>query len=94
MFPGPLLSLCIQRPAIPSLSSSRLAFTILEIGSYLSAKNSLEGPDAYDPRLDHCFELGRTIGIRPITNRLRAFEHIMKQIFAETRNAPLQSKSN
>jgi carboxylesterase type B len=49
---------------------------------------------AYDPRLDQCFELGRTIGIRPVTIRPQALEHIMKEIFAEAGNRPLQSKSN
>jgi para-nitrobenzyl esterase len=49
---------------------------------------------AYDARLDQCFELGRTIGIRPVATRLQVLEHIMGQIFAETANTQLQSKSN
>jgi para-nitrobenzyl esterase len=35
---------------------------------------------AYDARTDQSFELGRTIGARPIAPQLRALENIMKQI--------------
>jgi para-nitrobenzyl esterase len=48
----------------------------------------------YDARPDQCLELGRTIVIRPVARRLQVLEHIMEQIFAETANARLQSKSN
>jgi para-nitrobenzyl esterase len=45
---------------------------------------------AYDPHVDQCLELGRTIVARPILHQsqLQALEHINKQIFAETANTP------
>jgi para-nitrobenzyl esterase len=42
---------------------------------------------AYHARKDECFELGRTIGGRPVAVQLQALERIMKQIFAETTEA-------
>jgi para-nitrobenzyl esterase len=42
---------------------------------------------AYDARKDEYFELGRTIGGRPVAVQLQALERIMKQIFAETPEA-------
>jgi para-nitrobenzyl esterase len=43
---------------------------------------------AYDPHVDQCLELGRTIVVRPIPHQsqLQALEHINKQIFVETMN--------
>ena len=38
---------------------------------------------AYDTRLDQCFELGRTIGVRLVTPRLKVLEQIMEQVFSE-----------
>lgn len=49
---------------------------------------------AYDARKNECFELGRTIGERPIAARLDAFERIMKQVFAEKPNIQPESKAN
>jgi para-nitrobenzyl esterase len=42
---------------------------------------------AYDARQDQCFELGRTIRVRSVSEKLYALDRIMKQIFAETANA-------
>jgi para-nitrobenzyl esterase len=42
---------------------------------------------AYHARKDECFELGRTIGGRPVAVQLQTLERIMKQIFAETTEA-------
>jgi len=36
---------------------------------------------AYDARQDQCFELGRTIRVRSVSERLYALDRIMKQIF-------------
>jgi para-nitrobenzyl esterase len=57
--------------------------------------NSTGIPDwpAYDARQDQCFELGRTIRVRSVNERLYALDRIMKQIFAETANAQPWSKS-
>jgi Carboxylesterase family/Sigma-54 interaction domain len=49
---------------------------------------------AYDVRSDQCFELGYPTGVRPVGMRLQALEQIMEQVFAETANVQLQSKSN
>jgi carboxylesterase type B len=49
---------------------------------------------AYDARLDQRFELGRTIGVRPVAPRLRALGHIMERIVAETTNLQAEFKSN
>jgi para-nitrobenzyl esterase len=40
----------------------------------------------YDPPSDQCFELGRRIGVRPVTPRLQVLEKIMKQVLTETAN--------
>ena len=42
---------------------------------------------AYDTRGDQYFELGRTIGVRPVDARLKALERIMKQVVAEVGSA-------
>jgi para-nitrobenzyl esterase len=51
---------------------------------------------AYDPRVDQCLELGRTIVARPIPNpsQLQALERINRQIFVVTVNAPQESRKN
>ncbi len=48
----------------------------------------------YDARADQRFELGRTIGVRPITAQIQAFERIMKQVFAATANIQPETNSN
>jgi para-nitrobenzyl esterase len=40
----------------------------------------------YDPHSDQCFELGRRIGGRPVTPRLKVLGKIMKQVLTETAN--------
>lgn len=51
---------------------------------------------AYDERAGQCFELGRTIRVRPVLDaaQLQALEHVMKQIFAETANVHPRSIPN
>jgi len=44
---------------------------------------------AYDEKLDQCLELGRTIRVHPIEPRLRSFDQIMHQIFAEAATTKL-----
>ena len=38
---------------------------------------------AYDAKSDQCFELGRSIRIGVVESRLKIFDRIMRQIFAE-----------
>jgi para-nitrobenzyl esterase len=43
----------------------------------------LRGWPSYDVLPDQCFELGRTIGVRPISSQVQILEHIMDKLFAE-----------
>ncbi len=58
--------------------------------------SSLSAWPAYDPHVDQCLELGRTIVARPIPHQfqLQVLEHINKQIFAETANTQQESRKN
>jgi para-nitrobenzyl esterase len=42
---------------------------------------------AYNSRVEQCFEVGRSIGVRAVAAQPKALEQIMKQIFAETSNS-------
>jgi para-nitrobenzyl esterase len=46
---------------------------------------------AYDVRVDQCFELGRTIGVHPVSPRVRVLQQIMQQILAQTQRVQLNS---
>lgn len=41
---------------------------------------------AYDPRRKEYFELGRSLGARPVAEQVQGLERIMNQIFAESSN--------
>jgi para-nitrobenzyl esterase len=43
---------------------------------------------AYAARPEQCFDLGRTIRLRPVSPSLQSFRHIMDQIFSDVESAP------
>jgi para-nitrobenzyl esterase len=58
--------------------------------------NSLGLPvwPVYEAQSDQCLELGHTIGVRPVANRLEALKQIMEQILTETTSVQTHPKSN
>jgi para-nitrobenzyl esterase len=48
---------------------------------------------AFEAQAHQCFELGRTVGVRPVSPALDALDHMMKQIIAEAETVPLHANS-